>query len=238
MAKRPKPENTSKWRTHAFEFLTVFTGVTLAFVLNTWNENRKDQYSETKILTEIRNGLKKDTSDIHGNMGGHLRGKEAVNYFRALINRQPVTDSLAEQQFTTLLRSFVIIQNKSGYESLKSKGLETITNDSLRMDIISIYDYYFQIVEKLEEQYAEGQFFSAYFHEISTMLAPYMIYDQEGHLIGFKQPVNLSDIERNRMNTFLLTIERNRQFTLDIYAGVKVQAAQLIVKINQELESN
>lgn len=41
-----------------FEFFSVFFAVAFAYLLNQWNENRKDDLAENKILTEIYNGLK------------------------------------------------------------------------------------------------------------------------------------------------------------------------------------
>ena len=48
------------WSNYLFEIVSVFIGVTLAFGLSKWNENRRDYQSERKILIEIRNGLKLD----------------------------------------------------------------------------------------------------------------------------------------------------------------------------------
>jgi hypothetical protein len=235
MVKRSKVKN-QLWGKYAFEFLTVFAGVTLAFVLNTWNENRKDRHSETKILVEIQNGLRKDTADIRTNMIGHQKGLQACNYFRRLVRNEKVEDSLAEAQFLSLLRDFISLQNKSGYESLKSKGLETITNDSLRMEIIAVYDFYFQAIEKLEEQYVEGQFYAAYFQEMTEILAPYMVYNQSGNLLAFRQPVQLSVSDENKMLTYLSKIEYNRNFTLNSYDEVRSQAVHLIKQIDEELK--
>lgn len=231
-----KKKSSFKWRRYAFEFLTVFTGVTLAFLLNTWNEGRKDKHTERKILTEIRNGLKLDTADIHHNVSGHEYGIAACAYFRSLINNEPVPDSSANYHFYLSLRDFISIQNKSGYESLKSKGLELIGDDSLRLSIISIYDYYFQVIEKLEEQYAESQFYTAYFHEITGILAPYMVYDVQGRLIQFQQPIRLTATEKNKMLTYLYKIEFNRQFIISGYMEVDSVATALIGMINVELE--
>ena len=48
------------WRKYSVEFLSIFTAVISAFALNNWNDNRKDQNAEQKILIEIKNGLEKD----------------------------------------------------------------------------------------------------------------------------------------------------------------------------------
>ena len=57
-------KNKIYWRKYLLELLSVFIGVSLAFALNKWNEDRRDKKTETKILIEIRNGLHLDLEDI------------------------------------------------------------------------------------------------------------------------------------------------------------------------------
>ncbi|MEQ8472948.1 MAG: hypothetical protein RIC35_17270 [Marinoscillum sp.] len=232
-----KKKKQLKWRQYAFDFLTVFTGITVAFLLNAWSETRKDSHTESKILTEIRNGLLLDTADIHANIGGHNQGIEACDYFRKLIADEPVEDSLANYKFFLLLRDFISIQNKSGYESLKSKGLELVSDDSLRLTIISMYDFHFQVLEKLEEDYVENQFYANYFHKINQLLAPNMRYDQAGQLVAFTSPLNLTAAEKNEFLTYLAKIENNRKFIIKCYHVVNGAAIELIQRINMELEN-
>lgn len=232
-----KKKNQLKWRQHAFDFLTVFTGITVAFLLNAWSENRKDSHTESKILTEIRNGLQLDTADIQVNIRGHNLGIEACDYFRKLLDNQPVEDSLANVSFFLLLRDFISIQNKSGYESLKSKGLELVSDDSLRLTIIAMYDFHFQVLEKLEENYTENQFYENYFHKINELLSPNMRYDQSGKLMAFTGPLKLTPAEKNRFLTYLDKIQFNREFIIEYYHTVNRAAVDLIQRINVELEN-
>ena len=147
-----------KWKKYTFEFLSIFVALISAFALSNWNDNRKDSLSENKILTEISNGLEKDLDDIKLNIGGHKTGISACNYFRDVFAGKNIeADSLMFHYFN-LTRDFVSIQNTAGYETLKSKGLELIKNDSLRLKIISLYEYDYNTLRKLEEEYTEMQF--------------------------------------------------------------------------------
>ena len=224
-----------RWGHYAFDFLTVFTGITVAFLLNTWSEGRKDNHTETKILTEIKNGLQLDTADIAVNVLGHQLGIDACQYFRNLIDNKEVSDSLANKQFVVLMRDFVSIQNKSGYESLKSKGLELISNDSLRLSIIAMYDYHFQILEKMEENYFENQFYQNYFEPISQLLAGNFIYNDQGQLTGFSRPVKMTATQRKLFLTYLNKIQFNREFMISYYQQVNSAAVDLMNRIDAEL---
>lgn len=141
------------------EIILVVIGILIALQINNWNKNRKNTNIETNLLVEIKNGLEKDLKDVHVNKQGHENGIEACEYWEKLINNQPVNTQEFDQKYHSLLRNFIAIQNKSGYESLKSRGLELISNDILRVKIISLYEEYYEIIQKIDEDYYENQFF-------------------------------------------------------------------------------
>ncbi len=222
----------SKWTKYIFEFLSIFLGVTLAFALSQWNERNKRYESSEKTLLEIRNGLASDIVDLRGNKTGHETGIYACHYFRKYLTEQKVDKDSVVLMFNSLLRDYISIQNKSGYESLKSKGLELVRDDSLRLEIISLYDFDYEIIEKMEEGYSESQFHENYFYTINSLLADYMVFNDQGELIQLKPPVDLSRKERNIILSYLWKIEFNRSFTRDYYMQVENKAQRLIEHID------
>ncbi len=48
---------TPTWKIFLIELLSVFIEISLAFALNNWSNQRKENPSEAKILSEIKNGL-------------------------------------------------------------------------------------------------------------------------------------------------------------------------------------
>jgi hypothetical protein len=223
------------WKKHGFEFLSIFIAVVSAFALNNWNDNRKDAHTENKILTEISNGLEKDLDDIKLNVGGHKSGIEACNYFRRVfVGKSFATDSLMFHYFK-LTRDFVSIQNTAGYETLKSKGLEVVNNDSLRLKIISLYEYDYNTLRKLEEEYAEMQFQENYFKEINDELAPNFKIDSNGNIIGVEMPIQIQEDKRNKLLIYLWKIQSNRVFILQYYAEIERKINEVRADIDFEI---
>jgi hypothetical protein len=222
----------------AIEFISVFIAVFLAFALNNWNENRRDRNAEVKILSEISNGLVKDIEDIQVNMRGHNKGILACKYWRKAINGQTIAPDSVQYYYQNLTRDFITIQNISGYETLKSKGLEIIKSDSLRFEIISLYEYNFTILQKLEEEYAEMQFQDNYFKEINSILAPYFDFSKSGQIIKLNAPLYLNKNQKKILLSYLWKIELNRRFAISAYAATEKRVRQLIKTINEELESD
>ncbi len=222
------------WRRYTFEFFSIFIAVISAFALDNWNDNRRDRHAEVKILTEMKNGLQKDMDDIQLNMDGHDAGIAACQYFANMVDKQAVGQDSFTQHFFTLTRDFISIQNRSGYESLKSMGLNLIKNDSLRLQIISFYEYDLNNLEKLEEQYAELQFHTSYFHIINDLLTPYYIFGEKGH-VAIKLPLQLSSNDQVKLKSILWKIRVNRNFILNYYETVVQKTESLIAHIQQEI---
>ncbi len=223
------------WPQYTFEFLSIFIAVISAFALDNWNDNRRDRYAEVKILAEIKNGLQQDIKDIQLNMDGHDQGIAACQYFARMINNQAVGVDSFTQLYFTLTRDFISIQNRSGYESLKSMGLSLIRNDSLRLQIISFYEHDLNNMEKLEERYAEAQFHTSYFNQINDLLAPNYWFDEGDH-IQIKLPLQLSKNEQAKMKAILWKISVNRRFILSYYKDATHKTQALISHIEEEIE--
>lgn len=230
------------WKKYSFEFLSIFVAVISAFALNNWNDNRRDNIIENRILNEIYIGLGKDLEDIRLNESGHKNGIEAVIYFRNLLihnaglNTDTISNDSLMQHYFNLTRDFVSIQNTSGYEMLKSKGLELIKNDTLRTEIIALYEYDYNTLRKLEEEYYELQFQKNYFREINQVFSKNFIVDEQKMLTGIAFPLDITDNEEKMMLTYLWKIQVNRVFITNYYSEIKERIEKIKIKIEQELQ--
>ncbi|WP_420572960.1 hypothetical protein [Kordia sp.] len=213
-----------KIKKYIYEFLSVFFAVTFAFLLDRWNQNKNERLTEKTILTEIYNGLERDSIDLHNDEKSIKYNLKAVNYFRKIVDNVEVdNDSLATYYFY-LTRDFVTIQNTSGYETLKSVGLEMIENDSLRKTIIDLYEVRYKLHKKFTEEYDENKYMRNYFEKINNSISPNFKYDETGNIIGLKQPLNLSEKEKNLIKSYLWRLQINR---LDRESAIKANKAKI-----------
>lgn len=229
-----KSKKKRRWKKYAYEFLSIFIAVISAFALNNWNDNRKDNQAEEKILEEILHGLEKDIEDVQLNVKGHEFGLKANVFWRRVISNKATNMDTLQAFYFNSFRDFISIQNTSGYENLKSRGLELIKNDSLRTDIISLYEYDFNTLRTLEEDYAEMQFHNSYFKEINDYIAPNLQFDSQGKIIGLKQPLRLSEADKNTFFSYLWKIDANRNFILSFYGQIETNINELKEKIEEE----
>ena len=225
-----------KWGSYLFEFSSIFIAVVAGFALSNWDEDRRDEYIGLNILQEISNGFALDIEDVNINMRGHRVGVRACNYFRDIINNKPVDQDSLRRFYSSLLSDVISIQNTAGYESLKSKGLETIKNESLRFEIISLYEFDFNVLKKFEEEYYEMQFHEIYYKEINNLIAPNFNFDTLGNIASIAMPLKLNNKDKNLLLSYLWKIERNRNFMLRQYNGIEQKILRTKSNIEDELK--
>lgn len=218
------------------EFISIFIAVFSAFMLNNWNENRKSDQAGEKILTEMVNGLELDLIDLKNNIHGHKAGYRAVDYWRKAILNKPVPEDSCVMALYSITRDFVCNQNVSAYESLKSRGLEFIKNDSLRYQIIRLYEFDYNVLQKLEEEYYEMQFHENYFAWFCEVLAPFLEFNEYGFNNKLNTPVTLSEQDKKQFLMALFRIEQNRLWIAGYYNDIMKKVENLIEHIESELE--
>jgi len=187
-------------------------------------------------LSEIYNGLERDSIDLDSDEKSIEYNIKAARYFRKIVDNIEVdNDSLASYYFF-LTRDFITIQNTSGYETLKSIGLETIEVDSLRKSIIDLYEVNYKIHRKFTEEYDENKYMQSYFEKINNSISPHFIYDRVGNIIGIKQPINLSEKQGNIIKSYLWKIVVNRQDRKSAIVRNKERVGEVRKYIRENLE--
>ena len=224
-----------KWTKYIFEFLSIFIAVVSAFALSHWNDTRNNQHSEQKILVEIMNSLEIDLKDFKNNINGNRLSLKADSVFRSLLKGEEVSQDSIALQYTLLFRDYIPIVNKSAYESLKSNNLKTVSNDLLRIQIISLYDYYYSIIEKLEYEVPEMKSYKNYFQRTNSLLFPYMEFDENGDLISFTELSHLTENNKKEILSYLWRIRNNRIFKLARYDLIIEEMKKLELNIKNEL---
>ena len=128
------------WIRHGFETLVVTVGILGAFGLNNWNENRKNRNTEEKLLVELKENLAINLARLQNEIEKENNSIAAINFVvDHLDNRKPYYDSL-DVRFRQAFKAYDIVLSTSAFESIRSKGFEIIHSNSLRNEIIELFD--------------------------------------------------------------------------------------------------
>lgn len=178
--------------------------------------------------------LHQDINDAEGNCKGHENGIVSAKYIGRIVkNLTPDIDSFEMMLFSTT-RNFVSVQNTASFETLKSKGLNLITNDTLRSKIIKLFDFQFDMLEKVEEKYEESQLFANYYPDLMDILDQSLYFDNSGQLEKISAPLDISNAEKSRLVLILKRLTYTRNFNISVYDEVIGDMKDLRISLENE----
>ncbi len=150
------------WRSFFLEILSIFIGITVAFSLDSWNKGRLERIDEIKMLRELHNGLLSTLEDMESNSRGHASSMRSGTQLVNFINGELTSTDSTAYYYTNALIDYTFTPNTGAYETLKSKGVQLISNDSIRLKIINLYDFTFKSMVRLEEGEEAFRFYRNY----------------------------------------------------------------------------
>lgn len=134
------------------EILLIIIGILFALKINDWNEENKARGVETKILAEIRSNLILDLDEIRADIVLLEVVQKSCTKAIHLIGIEEVPSDAFQSVVGNLRINPHFDPNRSGYDLLKSKGVEIILDDALRRSISDLYEsaytYYFRYEEE------------------------------------------------------------------------------------------
>lgn len=140
----------SKYLLYAIgEIVLVILGILIALQVNNWREDLKSNRYERSILKEIRNSLLEGIPDSKSLRARARRTREGAVRLARHLNGSALPEDSLHVLINALRLRRIYNYNSGPYESLKSAGIEQISNDSLRFELIALYDDQFPAADKL-----------------------------------------------------------------------------------------
>jgi hypothetical protein len=121
------------------EILLVVIGILIALQVNNWNAHRKDLVFEREILGQIRENLILDREGLVEINKINKKALYALNQLLDSTKRTTNPDSIP-YWLADVARFTRFHPRTNSYEVLKSKGLEIISNNKLRLELGKYYD--------------------------------------------------------------------------------------------------
>ena len=140
------------------EIILVVLGILIALQVNNWNQQSNERTTEIKLLTQFKSDLERSLRDIEGNIAMHdqaiLSGDIIKDHFD---KNKPYHDSLATHFSFAFVWSRLVL-NLAAYETIKSHGIEIISNEDLRDEMVSLLEgslFFFRQIEDNLVEYSE-----------------------------------------------------------------------------------
>lgn len=148
---------TGKYFKYAFgEIILIVTGVLLALYLNNLNYKSQLKKDEILILNELKSNLSSSilsySRTINLEKDYLVQNQLILKYFD---NNEPYSENI-DHAFGVYFWTVSSNPVAGGYEYLKSKGLELITNNILRNKLSFMFENEFNIIKNENEVWANN----------------------------------------------------------------------------------
>ncbi|MBK6993600.1 MAG: hypothetical protein IPH31_01245 [Lewinellaceae bacterium] len=172
--------------------------------------------------------MEQDRRDLQETIGGYDYRVWNIETIFDLLGRDSLPQDSLTMRVNDLIGYSFLLANTAAYETLKSRGLETVTNDSLRLAITTLYDVDYEAIQTAEKHLNETH---------NHLLLPYLI----SHI---KLGVNRFSTEEVRkikadqpFQQILWQIKFLNQATLDRYQNTLKSLEKLLRDIDRELNN-
>jgi len=209
------------------EVLLVVFGILIAIQIDSWNEDRNLRKLEHILLIDIRDNLIASRTNLASNISynrttlynyekilSHI--KEDLPYSNSLDSAFSYIGYWSEPNFTY-----------TAYETIKSKGLDIIQNDSLKLLITKMYEQNFPFL--IDEFKGEWEL-----HQ--SLVLPFIVHNIQYINSDIARPNNYNDLKTNDEFRNLMGLKMTtRKYTIQFAEMAQEKVDSLIFMIDGEL---
>jgi len=226
-------ENARKYLLYAAgEVLLVVIGILIALQIDTWNENRKLQQRQAEMLTDLRSDLEETRKELEFGMRFNTLTLENYrNLMKSIEDEAPYSAKI--DSASRYLPMFHVPRfTRTTYESIKSQGLDLITNDELKRQIAGLYENSFLYL--IEDQAkVEWSLFNTTTLEVVNR---YLKFMDNGDLMVYPVDFEAMKVDPSFVN-FLAQLIVLRASGVRFYEGIIQEISTVISAIDTELET-
>ena len=222
---------TGKYLKYAVgEIILVVIGILIALQINNWNEIRKLRIEETSHLLELKSNLEVTLDNFKKDTIYNFKSIEKLRSIEYYIEQDLAYSSVLDSAFGMFGSWRSPYPITTSYTTLKTKGLDAISNSTLRNQIVNMYEYEFVILSK---DYDQGEW------KILEVANPFLYKHIRAK--NSKQAARPNDFEylknEKEFSNILSKIIGQREFGIDNYKRIMATIEQLIQSISTEIES-
>jgi hypothetical protein len=128
------------WKNHFVGLLVVVIGITIAFMLENWRQERADKELEQKYLLSFKTDLQYDKTGLDSIIASVQNKIYLLRAFLGELSTGDVTHSRAEETIAEMMKNHSFFPKTATYESVKnSGGMNTISDYKIKSLVVSYY---------------------------------------------------------------------------------------------------
>jgi hypothetical protein len=147
MLSRPSKIVTAlNWRYALGELVLIVLGILIALAISDWNDRRIQQAQERALLGEVRTALRADLAELEQRLASLQEAAPLIEELSRKLKSGAPYEPAMDRLFGAAYGVFGVNLNSTAYDTLKSIGLQSISNFELRQGVTRIYDHYYEQV--------------------------------------------------------------------------------------------
>ncbi len=159
---------TGKYFKYAIgEIILVVIGILIALSINNWNENRKLHNEELSLLLEVKSNLEVTLNNFRNDTLFNTQSIIQLRKIEHYIAENLPYDTKLDTAFGKFGVWYSPYPITTAYTTLKTKGLDIISNIPLRNKIVNMYEYEFVVLinDYDKGEWTLGQAFNPFFYK-------------------------------------------------------------------------
>ncbi len=230
-------DKTGKYLKYAIgEIILVVIGILIALQINNWNEERKIRKTEINTLKELRIALHKSGANLQQLVDNNSRWQSYnIKIKDYLENKKPYEESL-DICFGTYFWSGKAQLTTAAYSHLKNEGLDLITNQNLREEIIYVFEDYFGQIKNEHEQWEKDYLSAILYPEHVQLFKKYFPDSTNVFYDEYAKPIDYEELLNNQK--FINIIAENislRRYSMTFKSNLISKIDSLNTSIDKEI---
>jgi hypothetical protein len=208
------------WLDHFVNLIVVITGISIAFMLNNWQESKKVKTLQEVYIQSMIDDIDEDIAELDSLV---IEDNKSLDLFRRVLqaNSKPLPKDSLSLAISKIASMSSFNSRNITYESVKSSGKFELLSLKLRIDIIEFYHSGYDQIEEIEEYYKMN---------FDNQIIPFLINEAFAGSDGLDSSKILSD-------KFRTVLGLHANFLVQKIAAYK-NGHRLAQKLKDELEAN
>lgn len=136
--------NAVNWRHAVGELFLIVVGILIALAISDWNDQRIERIQERALLDEIRSTLESDAAALESNLKLFTDAAQQINTLSNMLKEPPPYQPSMDKHFGVVYGLRITNLNTAAYETLKSVGLQSVSDRELRAAIARVFDFHYE----------------------------------------------------------------------------------------------
>lgn len=192
------------------EIALVVIGILIALEINNWNEAQVLKEREIEMLESFQGQFSADLKELDFALAFYGETEQSMSIILEHLEEDKPYDKQLAYHFSVMTRIWGTSDlSNSVFDTLKSNGVELITNTELRNKIIKLYDDMDFQLEDFEEKYI-NIIFDASKNVFNTRFEDFWQGDHMGKYEGVMVPIDFEKLKTDQEFLYFLRSLRNQ----------------------------